>query len=543
MPNHPPPSRLARRLPQHSKTTLGESESRLNSRPKTKPASPNPGATEKTCGLKNWSDQVAALRALTADFLLFLVMAAIGIIILSIILTPTVESLKRQPPHGLWKAENFDDYDRPVQITPFVVPEGLAKQGYTADYLANLLRTKLVYISQVADSAAVRNLKIANLRGLPKKLPVVELPGGKIDVGELQEYVREKYTPSPHIDGYVTQNGRFLTLTLVYKAENDEKEDANKVPLPRQDHTYLVKLQASQNNLTSVLDQAMMAGALEFESYYRPIIAAYYNHHLQSTHLKKQPNPMDRDVSADLECSLCLKNAPEDDHLYAYILQGLIVNNHYIQVKQGADQARSDLKNCEKLFRQAIKEAHDFPSEGEDREDRLYHERLAEFYLGTTLEAEGKHAEAVAQFEGIPTTSWPSGLTPLFHKFWAFALIGLFTPDRINAALVRYQQRVAQQPTEEYPETLNYLGQALLYAHRAPEAERQFRSALQENPHDGTSHIYLASALEQQGKLEEALRECQQGCHLAPGDLYGKTLLENITKEIKSKQLPGSHEN
>ena len=523
-----PPSRQtrpSRHLPQRSKTTLGESEGMLKNKPKKKLASTDSEATEAAHGLKRWSEQVAALRALTSDLLLFFVLGIVVVAFLSIILPPAIKSFKKHFPSSSRDAEKV--YERPVQITPFVVPEGLTKQGFTPDYLTKLLFSKLLYVNQVANRAAASQMSVLPHQHESIKFPAVETPSGKIDLGGLQEYVKGKYDPSPHIDGFVTQDSHFLTLTLVYNAENgDNASDGILVPLPCQDHTVSVKVPVSPGNIIVALDQAMMKATLQFEGSYRPLVAALYNYQVQSLEPNKLSS-LPRRIQADLECRLCLQNAPTDDYLHAHIIRGLIFYDHYMQVNQQAGQ-KADLISCVQMFNKAIADAH---APNPERDDSL-----ARFYLGFTLGKQKNYEEAVAQYERLPDDpqKWSHGLPPQFvHEAWASAIDGLATPEEVNAALIKYQQQLDRQPTEEEPKTFFYYGFALQKAGHNSESEHQFRLAIQGNPNDAGAYIYLASVLETEGRLTEALRECKLGLLHAPKNSTGKAMLKIIFEEVK----------
>ena len=181
----PPKNRPARRPPHRSKTTLGESESMLRNNLKKKPETAGSQAAAEARGLKGLSEQVTALRTMTADLLLIAVAVAVMFVILSIIVPPTIKNARRHSLLGLRPAEKV--YGRPLQILPFVVPEGLIKQGFTPDYLANLLRTKIGDVYQVANNAGASTYSTPASFKTAEKPPDVKMEGGEDEEADLSE--------------------------------------------------------------------------------------------------------------------------------------------------------------------------------------------------------------------------------------------------------------------------------------------------------------------------------------------------------------------
>jgi len=83
--------------------------------------------------------------------------------------------------------------------------------------------------------------------------------------------------------------------------------------------------------------------------------------------------------------------------------------------------------------------------------------------------------------------------------------------DKPDLAVSHFERAVAKQDALPYTEppfwyypTRQSLGQALLEADRPAEAEAVYRKDLQDYPRNGWSMSGLATALERQGKAEEA---------------------------------------
>jgi tetratricopeptide (TPR) repeat protein len=97
-----------------------------------------------------------------------------------------------------------------------------------------------------------------------------------------------------------------------------------------------------------------------------------------------------------------------------------------------------------------------------------------------------------------------------------FTLGKLFTAEGQYARAVDQYQRavhVAQLPNE----ALDDFGYALLQLGRAAEAERYLRMAIAQDPDDPAAHSNLGNALQQQGRMEEALAAYRQALAVPGG--------------------------
>jgi tetratricopeptide (TPR) repeat protein len=125
--------------------------------------------------------------------------------------------------------------------------------------------------------------------------------------------------------------------------------------------------------------------------------------------------------------------------------------------------------------------------------------------------------EAVAAEKAVPVVPIP-GFTESFQKTYRLLVpvlsgkVALLSSDG-EAALAHFRQGVEIEDTLPYlePATWRYpvreaLGGALLTLNRPKEAEAVFRADLQRNPNSGRSLFGLMTALERQGRRDEASR-------------------------------------
>ena len=449
---------------------------------------PPQAAPESPDRLKRIADRTGSVRTLCADVLLIGVMVLIAIVVGSALITPWLKT------HGLFGMKPLDGYHRPIQIGAFNVPKSLQDQGYTPEYLAALMRDKIIYVDLVSD----RSDTDAFSRGTRKAIPSVEVPGGKIDVGEMQKYLAEKYDPSPHLDGTVTTDGHTLTVSLLYNAEQDGgRAEKPLVPLPEQTHTYTVTTALSKTNPARSFDSAMLAAALKFEGYYRPYTAASYYYNMTAG--RKKADAIQALTLAFQEGNFCFQNVPGDDHAPARELQGLILLD------------RNKPENAAQMFRDAIKADPHYLS--------------PHFYLGITYIRQLKFKDAIAEFEKLPPAApklaavRPHDVTSIMlrhrvrdldsgriNQYWAYALYGRAKKETgaaqqadLTSAIAKYEQALVTLPGDQEIQLRHAV--TLTDAGRYTEAEAQYRAMIKQYPTKATPHAYLGACLEKQVKL------------------------------------------
>lgn len=440
--------------------------------------------------LKQIADRAGSTRALCADMLLIGVIVLIAFVVGSALVTPWLKT------HHLFGMKTLDDYHRPIQIGAFNVPKSLQDQGYTPEYLAALMRDKIIYVDLVSD----RSDTDAFSKGTRKGLPPIEVPGGKIDVGEMQKYLVEKYDPSPHLDGTVTTDGHTLTVSLLYNAEQDGGHAENSsIPLPEQTHTYTVTSALSKTNPARSFESAMLAAALKFEGYYRPYTAASYYYNVTAG--RKKAGASQALTLAYQEGGFCFQNAPRDDHAPARELQGLILLD------------RNQPDGAAQMFSEAI------------HEDPTY--LSPHFYLGITDIRQLKFNDAIAEFRKLPpparklTAARRHDVTNIMlrhrvrdlepgriNQYWAYALYGraktetgLTQQADLTAAIDKYVLALATLPGDQEIQ-LRY-AVTLTDAGRYTEAEAQYRAMIKQYPKRATPYAYLGACLEMEVKLLE----------------------------------------
>ena len=129
-------------------------------------------------------------------------------------------------------------------------------------------------------------------------------------------------------------------------------------------------------------------------------------------------------------------------------------------------------------------------------------------------EAELANIQAQVEADGVDDTGvWPTPASRVL-KLAVRALQGEIAEARGNrdAAIAHYQAAVEMQDATNYTEPPDwsqsmrlYLGAALLDAGRAEDAEAVYRKDLEWNQQNGWSTFGLAQALEEQGKVQDAI--------------------------------------
>jgi len=237
-------------------------------------------------------------------------------------------------------------------------------------------------------------------------------------------------------------------------------------------------------------------------------------------------------------------------------------------------------RNSETLFRHAIAVTKD--------------NYMAHFYLGTTLDNEGRLEEAIAEFQEAlklrPNVDFCNAfgiflerhgrfdeafiqfqeavrLDPQFadpHHNLALALsrkgrlaeaieefqkalqlnsldaawqndfgIVLARAGRLDEAISQFQQ--ALKLDSKSADVHYNLGNALLRKGRLDEAINQFEQALAIKPDSADVHNNLGIVLTRQGRLDEAIQHFQEALRIRPGYVDAERNLEAVTKNLKQK--------
>ncbi len=105
---------------------------------------------------------------------------------------------------------------------------------------------------------------------------------------------------------------------------------------------------------------------------------------------------------------------------------------------------------------------------------------------------------------------------------------------QLDAALREYQEAVRLlPPTLKRPELHFALGQLAFRMRQLPVAERAFVQVLTINAADHTTRFLLSQVYEQEGKLADALRECNYVGQVTPTNQAAQAMLRRLQAQAR----------
>jgi tetratricopeptide (TPR) repeat protein len=132
----------------------------------------------------------------------------------------------------------------------------------------------------------------------------------------------------------------------------------------------------------------------------------------------------------------------------------------------------------------------------------------AHYNLGAVLFAEGRTAEAVAQYEEALR------LRPDYPEAHSNLGSALFAEGRADEAIAQCEEALRLEP--DYAEAHINLGGALFAEGRADEAIAQYEEAVRLKPNYAEAHDNLGIALKAEGRTDEAIAQCEEALRLKP---------------------------
>ena len=146
----------------------------------------------------------------------------------------------------------------------------------------------------------------------------------------------------------------------------------------------------------------------------------------------------------------------------------------------------------------------------------------ARFYLGTVLDAEGRHDEAIAEFTAFVATQPPQ--LDQVYQARSFLAADLLNDGRTAAAIDQYRAIVETHPQDAV--MMLRLGGLLLRSGRQKEAAAVFRKAVDVSPSDTAALNGLGIALATSGDVEGAIPVFRRALELEPSNEQTKANLD-----------------
>ncbi len=153
----------------------------------------------------------------------------------------------------------------------------------------------------------------------------------------------------------------------------------------------------------------------------------------------------------------------------------------------------------------------------------------ARYYLGTVLAAQGRRAEAIAQFQSFITALPPE----LDQVQTARALLAdaLTKEGRPEEAAAQYRAMLVTDPDDG--QAMSLLAEILLRQQRFAEATALFRKAVAARPEDVTTLVSLGISLASSGNLDEAIETFRRAIELDPQHIHAQ---QNLARALSLRR-------
>jgi tetratricopeptide (TPR) repeat protein len=407
-----------------------------------------------------------------------------------------------------------------VQITVFGVPPDFDKEGYSSQVVASKLADKISNILEVARSRAER-LQVTST--FYETLPDIEIPEAKVSLRSAVQYTKELLGANPtRIGGEIIKDtkGLYVTVRII---KNNRRGDV-----------YSQTFGGPEDKLDRILDRAAEYVVRENDPY---LLASY----LYETGKTEKALEL---------AQFCAYNKPAEDDAWAYILWGLILEEHNqdeeavskyekaIEINPNAALAyvdwglvlekHKDYDGAVAKYKRAIKI---------DSKTALAYNNW-----GSVLLLQGHYDAAIAKFQeaikveptlSLPYKTWAASLVEKgdykgadavyqtavannpkaadLYRSWGWALEQQNDP---NGAVTKYQKAIETDP--HYSMAYNDLGHALYKQQKYAEAIVNYQDAVESDAMNALAFENWGATLQAMGNQKEAISKFQRAIQISP---------------------------